>query len=82
MDVVDEMRTRQYQCELGATSSEFAGQVAVAVWLDKMSEEAAREALRCYAMARYAKSPGEAKRLLAALMGEYRRRREQQDLCW
>jgi hypothetical protein len=65
---------------LSAVESDFAGQIATAVWLCRLTEEPAREALGSYAMARHRTEKARAG-LGAALEHEYRRCRERQDLC-
>ena len=67
-------------CRLTRVESDFVGQIAAAVWLCKLTDEAAREALVSYAMARHRGKRVHA-RLSAALEREYRRCRERQDLC-
>lgn len=62
-------------------SAEFAGQLATAVWLRKLTDEAAREALWSYAMSCHGGTRPEAMRMLEALTAEYRRRRDWQDAC-
>jgi hypothetical protein len=66
----------------GLTSAEadFAAQIATAVWLRRLTDDAAREALGSYAMA-CGRGKGGHARLAAALEWEYRRCRERQDLC-
>ncbi len=65
---------------LTRTDSDFAVQIATAVWLHRLTDEAACEALGSYAMAR-GRARGDHGRLWAALEREYRRCRERQDLC-
>jgi hypothetical protein len=65
---------------LTKTESNFAEQIATAVWLRRLTDEAAREALGAYALACHGRKPAHA-RLLAALAKEYHRCRERQDLC-
>ena len=65
---------------LTRVESNFVGQIAAAVWLHRLTDEAAREALVSYAMARHRARRPHA-RLWAALEHEYRRCRERQDLC-
>lgn len=61
---------------------EFAGQIAVAVWLGNISDAAACEALWCYALAcDRGGAREEAAAVFASLMSEYRFRREWQDVC-
>lgn len=66
--------------ELTEVAAEFAGQIATAVWLRRLTDEAAKEALGAYALACWRLRPAR-DRLDAALLREYRRRRERQDAC-
>lgn len=81
MYVVPETTTRAPEIVLGRIPVEFAGQVATAVWLGKLTDEAAGEALWSYAMACHGGARPAATRMLGALVGEYRRRREWQEVC-
>lgn len=65
---------------LTQVAADFAGQIATAVWLRRLTDEAAREALGSYALACAATGPAR-ERMGAALLSEYRRRRERQDAC-
>lgn len=67
--------------KLNSAAADFAGQIAIAVWLGKLTEEAAREALASYAMACHQAKRISCVRLKEALVAEYRRRRERQDAC-
>jgi hypothetical protein len=67
-------------CELTRVESDFASQIAAAVWLRRLTDEAAREALGSYAMACHRSEQARAG-LWAALEDEYRRCRERQDIC-
>ena len=58
----------------------FACQLATAVWLRQLDNEAALEALSAYSVARFRDRPARAC-LLAALESEYRLCRERLDLC-
>ncbi len=65
-------------------TSEFVGRLAVAVWIGKLTEDAAREVLLAYAAACQQlgqldkpDKPG----VHEAILAEYRHRREGQDLC-
>jgi len=62
-------------------AADFAGQIAIAVWLGKLTEEAAREALGSYAMACHQRKGTPSVSMREALYCEYRRRRERQDAC-
>jgi hypothetical protein len=67
--------------KLNTVAADFAGQIAIAVWLGKLTEEAAHEALGSYAMACHQARRTPCLRLREALVIEYRRRRERQDAC-
>lgn len=66
--------------ELSPFESTFAGQIATAVWLGNLTEQAALEALTSYAIACHLRERANSLRLRAALLTEYRRTRERQDL--
>jgi hypothetical protein len=67
--------------ELNAETLDFVGQIAVSVWIGRLSDDAAREALDAYAAAcRQAELPPRTA-LREALFTEYRHRREGQELC-
>ncbi len=61
--------------------ADFAGQIATAVWLRRLTVEAAREALCAYALACRGAGDGAHGFVGAALEYEYRRCRERQELC-
>jgi hypothetical protein len=67
--------------ELNEVAADFAGQIAAAVWLGKLTEDAAREALLSYAIACHQAQRTPCVRLREALVCEYRRRRARQDAC-
>ena len=67
--------------KLSAVASDFAGQIAIAVWLGKMTDDAAREALQSYAMAYRLAKRKPWVGMSDALLTEYRRRREGQEIC-
>ncbi len=67
--------------KLSTMAADFAGHIATAVWLGKLSDEAAREALGSYALACYRSRRTPAAGMTEALYSEYRRRREWQDAC-
>lgn len=67
--------------KLSTTAADFAGQIATAVWLGKLTDESAREALVSYAIAYHRARRIPCVRLKDALLSEYRRRRERQDAC-
>lgn len=58
----------------------FACQLATSVWLLQLGDEAAKEALSAYVMARFRDRPAQAC-LRVALETEYRLCRERLDLC-
>jgi hypothetical protein len=58
----------------------FAQQIAMAVWLSKLTDEAARDTLGLYALAGRRGKPARAC-LRDALVAEYRHCRERLDLC-
>ena len=60
--------------------ADFTVQIATAVWLSRLSEEAALEALNSYAIASERGKRAQV-RLRVALLREYRRCRERQDIC-
>lgn len=66
---------------LNALTSEYIGRISVSVWIGRLTDEAAREALRAYAAAcqRIEQAPGGS--AAEAVLAEYRRRRDGQDLC-
>jgi len=66
--------------QLTKVAADFVGQIATAVWLCRLTDEAAREALGSFALASAPTRPAR-DRIGAALLSEYRRRREQQDAC-
>lgn len=67
--------------KLSTVAADFAGQIAIAVWLGKLSDEAAHEALGSFAMACHQARRTSCVRLRDALFCEYKRRRERQDAC-
>jgi hypothetical protein len=62
-------------------TSEYVGRIAVAVWIGRLTDEAAREALGAYAAACQGMEKARPERLHEAMLAEYRHRREGQDLC-
>ena len=66
---------------LTAMTSDYVGRIAVAVWIGKLSDEAAREALGVYAAACQRLEKARPESLHEAMLAEYRHRREGQDLC-
>lgn len=67
--------------KLNDVAAEFAGQIATAVWLSKLTDTAAREVLWSYAMACHHGKRARSMRMRAALVSEYRKRRERQEAC-
>jgi hypothetical protein len=72
--------TTEQDADLTLVEAHFAQQVAMAVWLSKLTDEAARDTLRLYALAGRRGKPAQAD-LRAALVAEYRHCRERLDLC-
>jgi hypothetical protein len=66
---------------LSTMTSEFVSRISVAVWIGRITEEAAREALVAYAAACQQIDRMEAGRVQETILAEYRHRREGQDLC-
>jgi len=66
---------------LSTMTSEFVSRISVAVWIGKITDEAAREALAAYAAACRRIDLTEAGRVEDAILAEYWHRREGQDLC-
>lgn len=81
MHVVHTTETGCHTSRLSTVSADFAGQIATAVWLGKLTDETAGEALWSYAIACHRGNRPESASMLDALMAEYRRRREWQDAC-
>jgi hypothetical protein len=67
--------------DLSTTTSEFVGRIAVSVWIGRLTDEAAREALQAYATACRQSGQADAGRIHEAILAEYRYRRDGQDLC-
>ena len=67
--------------KLNTVAAEFVGQIATAVWLSKLTDKAAQEALWSYAMACHHGKRARSMRMRSALLSEYRRRRERQEAC-
>ncbi len=66
---------------LNTMTSEFVGLISVAVWIGKLSDEAAREALGAYAAALEQVDESAATCVHEAILAEYRYRRDGQELC-
>jgi len=62
-------------------TSEFVGRISVAVWIGKLSDDAACSVLEAYAASckKLGETPQE--RAHEAILAEYRYRRDGQDLC-
>jgi hypothetical protein len=65
---------------LTQVEADFALQIATIVWLGRLTEEAALDAIGAYALAGRRGKPAQAL-LWAALVAEYLHCRERQDLC-
>lgn len=81
MQLLHEARAPACAGRLGPVAADFAGHIAMAVGLGKLSDEAACEALWSYALARCPGKRCDAAILRADLMAEYRRRRDGLELC-
>jgi predicted secreted protein len=66
---------------LNTMTSEFVGRISVAVWIGRLSDDAAREALGAYAATYRRVDSAYADSLHEAILAEYRHRREGQELC-
>lgn len=66
---------------LSTMTSEFISRISVAVWIGRLTDEAAREALVAYAAACQRLDVTEAVRVHDTILAEYRYRRDGQDLC-
>jgi hypothetical protein len=80
ISVIDAAETADDADRLTQVEVHFAEQVAMAVWLSKLTDEAARDTLGLYALAGRRGKPAQAG-ALAALVAEYRHCRERLDLC-
>ena len=65
---------------LARMESDFAAEISTFVWLGSFTDEMARAVLRAYARA-CCRAPADQVLLSAALVREYCRCRERQDLC-
>jgi hypothetical protein len=65
---------------LAEVDTNFAAQIATAVWIGNLSDDAAREALLSYAIACQLCDRAHLIRFREALLAEYRHCRERQDL--
>jgi hypothetical protein len=59
----------------------FIRRLAVAVWIDRITDQAAREALRAYASALVESERVPAASVHEAILAEYRHRRDGKALC-
>lgn len=66
---------------LSTMTSEYVGRIAGAVWIGRLTDEAAREALRAYAAVCREVDGERPGNVHQAILTEYRHRREGQDLC-
>lgn len=66
---------------LNAMTSEYIGRIAVAVWIGKLTDEAAREALGAYAAACRVIEDAQIETVREEILAEYRYRRDGHDLC-
>ncbi len=66
---------------LTSVEVKFAGQIATAVWLSKLTDASAREALLSYAIARHPCRRELSRLLEVALTSEYLHWRERQDIA-
>jgi hypothetical protein len=62
-------------------TSEFVGRISVAVWIGKLTDDAACEVLEAYAAACTETEAVHPARVHEAILAEYRYRRDGQDLC-
>ncbi len=81
MRVMHETETPSRASGIAMVSAEFVGQIATAVWLGKLNDAAAHEALWSYALACHGGKGPDSTSLQQALLVEYRRRRARQDAC-
>ena len=66
---------------LDSMTAEFVGRISVAVWIGRLSDEAAREALGAYAEACRRIEQFDPAESYESILAEYSHRREGQDLC-
>ena len=67
--------------DLNAVTSDFIRRISVAVWIGKLTDDAACEALEAYASACERAGQTRPDRIHDAILAEYRYRREGHDLC-
>ena len=66
---------------LSSLSEEYVGRIAVAVWIGRLTDDAARDALVAYAAASQPLEHASTERILEAMLAIYRHRRDGQELC-
>jgi len=66
---------------LSTMTSEFIGRISVAVWIGRLTDEAARAALEAYAAACRQIDEPHPVNVHEAILAEYRHRRDGQELC-
>jgi hypothetical protein len=66
---------------LNTITSEFVGRISVAVWIGRISDESAREALAAFAEACRRMERFDPEDTYETILAEYQHRREGQDLC-
>lgn len=66
---------------LSTMTSEYVGRIAVAVWIGRLTDEAAREALGVYAAAYQAQCQTHPVDVQEAILAEYLHRRDGHDFC-
>lgn len=65
---------------LNAMASDFVGRISGAVWVGRLSDEAAQQALEAFAAAFQRSGWAQTGNVRQSILTEYRLRREQQDL--
>ncbi len=66
---------------LTAMTADFIGRISVAVWIGKLSDDAACEALEAFAAACERAGTPRHEHVHETILAEYRYRREGQELC-
>lgn len=66
---------------LNEMTSDFVGRISGAVWIGKLTDEAARQALEAFAVAFQRSGWAQSGSVREAILAEYSYRRERQDLC-
>jgi len=67
--------------DLDTMTAEFVGRLSVAVWIGRLTDDAACEVLEAYAAACQRMDPSPVPDKSRSILAEYRYRREAQDLC-